>query len=105
LRTQLCLILQTDFFLSDRPTSIMYAFHISAILSMGLWKWHQSTLIMFFLVKSMYWLLDRSQRFGETCCLHLQGWSDKPGHHFSPEDGDSMLLRNVDSNQLINKVI
>jgi hypothetical protein len=21
--------------------------------------------------------VDRCQRFGETCCLHLQGWSNK----------------------------
>jgi hypothetical protein len=38
-------------------------------------------------------LVCRYQRFGATYCLHLQGWSHFSV--FSPEDGDSMLLRNV----------
>jgi hypothetical protein len=45
--------------------------------------------IMFFWVKSPCKLIGRSQRFGKRF-IHLQGQSDD----FSPEDGDSTLLRN-----------
>jgi hypothetical protein len=34
-------------------------------------------LIMLFWVNSPCDLVGRSQRFGEACCLHLQGWSDE----------------------------
>jgi hypothetical protein len=56
-----------------------------------------------FSVLALWIFIARCQRFGETCCLHLQGSSDDAGlipstskHcHFSPEDGDSMFLQNV----------
>jgi hypothetical protein len=34
---------------------------------------------MFFCVKALCGLFGRSQRFGEGCCLYLQGWSDEMG--------------------------
>jgi hypothetical protein len=34
-------------------------------------------LMTFFWVKSPWGLFGRSRRFGEACCLHLQGWSDE----------------------------
>jgi hypothetical protein len=42
-------------------------------------------LMTFFWVKSPCGLAGRSQRFGDACCLHLQGWSwrfNPKEHHY-----------------------
>jgi hypothetical protein len=44
-------------------------------------------LIMSFWVKSSCWLVGRSQRFGEACCLHLQGLSYNFRNVLSPSLG------------------
>jgi hypothetical protein len=44
-------------------------------------------MMMLFWVLAPCGLVGRRQLFGETYCLHLQD--------FSPEDGDSMFIRNV----------
>jgi hypothetical protein len=55
--------------------------------------------VMFFWVLAPCKLVSRCQRFGETYCLHLQDGSLEYGdclksEDFSPEDGDSIFLRN-----------
>jgi hypothetical protein len=75
------------------------------------------TALLLFRALAQCRLFGRCQRFGETWCLHLQGWikhiipdlliltdglcaefppvCDSWGFHVSPEDGDSMFLRNA----------